>query len=162
VRAALPTIIERELTDRFDSAPMAGILTCDYWIIRGCKLDVPSLYNPHGRYRYTGGFNWRAVVVMLVIIVPMLPGLGYAVSPETVNVPTGLIHLYDISWLYGYHASMFLYWLFNVISPAGETLIAKTIPGIPEVVEGVDAGSVESKQEVIEVKPGSKASGVDV
>ena len=34
-------------------APMAGLLTCDYWIIRRSKYDVPSLYDPCGRYRYT-------------------------------------------------------------------------------------------------------------
>ncbi|KAK5127778.1 hypothetical protein LTR85_004894 [Meristemomyces frigidus] len=146
-------------------APIAGILTCDYWIIRGCKYDVPALYDPHGRYRYQYGVNWRAMVVMILIIVPMLPGLGYAVSPETVRVSIGITHLYDISWLYGYHASIFLYWLLNVISPARETLVAKTIPGIPEYIEGVeieDKSSSINAQEPFEVKGGFKATEIGV
>jgi NCS1 family nucleobase:cation symporter-1 len=32
--------------------PMAGIMLADYWIVRRRKLDVPALYDPHGRYRY--------------------------------------------------------------------------------------------------------------
>jgi hypothetical protein len=35
-----------------------------YWLIRGCKIDVPALYDPHGRYRYWNGivsssFSWE-------------------------------------------------------------------------------------------------------
>lgn len=33
-------------------APMAGIMCADYWLVRKRKLDVPGLYDPHGRYRY--------------------------------------------------------------------------------------------------------------
>lgn len=32
--------------------PFAGIMVCDYWIVRRGLLDVPGLYNPDGRYRY--------------------------------------------------------------------------------------------------------------
>jgi NCS1 family nucleobase:cation symporter-1 len=32
--------------------PIAGIMLADYWLVRKRKLDVPGLYDPHGRYRY--------------------------------------------------------------------------------------------------------------
>lgn len=32
--------------------PMAGIMMCDYWIVKRRKLDVPGLYDPNGRYKY--------------------------------------------------------------------------------------------------------------
>ena len=36
--------------------PFAGIMVTDYWLVHRCKVDVPAMYNPHGRYRYTCGF----------------------------------------------------------------------------------------------------------
>ncbi|MEV6794311.1 NCS1 family nucleobase:cation symporter-1 [Streptomyces sp. NPDC051320] len=45
---------------------VAGILIADYWIIRRTVLDVAELYRPQGRYWYTGGWNWRAVVAFAV------------------------------------------------------------------------------------------------
>lgn len=32
--------------------PYAGIMVCDYWIIRRRRVDVPALYDPKGIYRY--------------------------------------------------------------------------------------------------------------
>jgi NCS1 family nucleobase:cation symporter-1 len=31
---------------------MVSIAISDYYLVRRCKLDVPGLYDPHGRYRY--------------------------------------------------------------------------------------------------------------
>lgn len=33
-------------------APFAGILCCDYWIVKRRKYDVPALYDPRGIYYY--------------------------------------------------------------------------------------------------------------
>lgn len=33
-------------------APMAGILFCDYWLIKRRRYDVPALYDPHSIYYY--------------------------------------------------------------------------------------------------------------
>lgn len=33
-------------------APIAGILCCDYWLIKRRKYDVPALYDPRGIYYY--------------------------------------------------------------------------------------------------------------
>ena len=35
--------------------PFAGIMIADYYIVHRCKVDVPAMYDPHGRYRYTSG-----------------------------------------------------------------------------------------------------------
>lgn len=35
--------------------PFAGIMISDYYIVHRCKVDVPAMYDPHGRYRYTSG-----------------------------------------------------------------------------------------------------------
>lgn len=33
-------------------APIAGMLTADYWLVKKRKYDVPALYNPRGIYFY--------------------------------------------------------------------------------------------------------------
>jgi cytosine/uracil/thiamine/allantoin permease len=33
-------------------APMAGILFCDYWLVKRKRYDVPALYDPKGIYLY--------------------------------------------------------------------------------------------------------------
>ena len=35
--------------------PFAGIMIADYYIVHRCRVDVPAMYDPHGRYRYTSG-----------------------------------------------------------------------------------------------------------
>jgi NCS1 family nucleobase:cation symporter-1 len=55
-------------------APISAITSCDYWLIKHKRLDVPSLYRRHGRYRYRHGYNWRAAVAFLVSVTPNVPG----------------------------------------------------------------------------------------
>jgi NCS1 family nucleobase:cation symporter-1 len=35
--------------------PFAGIMIADYWLVHRGRVDVPAMYNPYGRYRYTYG-----------------------------------------------------------------------------------------------------------
>src|SRR5262249_25327142 len=51
--------------------PIAGIMIADYWVLRRCKLDVPDLYRPNGRY---GGFHIPALIALSIGVVPHLPG----------------------------------------------------------------------------------------
>jgi nucleobase:cation symporter-1, NCS1 family len=37
-------------------AAIAGIMVCDYYVLRRRRLNVPALYEPHGQYRYARGF----------------------------------------------------------------------------------------------------------
>lgn len=57
---------------------------CRFAVIKKQKLDVPALYDPHGRYRFVGGVNWRAAVALLISIAPNL----YASLPT----PGGITH----------------------------------------------------------------------
>ncbi|KAL2784406.1 permease for cytosine/purines, uracil, thiamine, allantoin-domain-containing protein [Aspergillus keveii] len=111
-------------------APIAGILFCDYWIIKRRKYDVPALYDPKGIYYYKLGTNWRALVCNLVVIVPLLPGLAHAVTPHNVSINTGLQHLYSINYLYGFFLSTAMYWFFNYFWPDRQTLIPAVVPGV--------------------------------
>ena len=44
-------------------APISGILFTDYFLLRGQKLNLWSIFDddPSGEYHYTKGFNWIAL-----------------------------------------------------------------------------------------------------
>ena len=55
-------------------APISAILAADYWLVKRRHVDVPALYRRHARYRYTHGYNWRAVLAFAISLGPNLPG----------------------------------------------------------------------------------------
>src|ERR1700675_4303062 len=44
--------------------PIAGVLICDYFILRKKIIHVEDLYQRGGVYEYWGGFNWQAIVAL--------------------------------------------------------------------------------------------------
>ena len=62
--------------------PLAGIMICDYYIIKQKKLDVRELYRSNSIYWYSGGFNWRAFVAFFVVITPLMPGFAKSIDPN--------------------------------------------------------------------------------
>lgn len=106
-------------------APIIGIMASDYWILHRCKVDVPSMYRPHGRYWYTYGINWRALIAMLLTVPPMLPGLAQAITPSV--IAGGTAHLYDISFLFGCFGGAGVYLLLSFLFPARETFLDEAI-----------------------------------
>ncbi|KAH7020733.1 NCS1 nucleoside transporter [Microdochium trichocladiopsis] len=143
--------------------PMSGMLTCDFWLIQRGKYDVPGLYDPEGRYRYWHGINWRALLTTVLIMTPLLPGLANAVSPKTVSIDAGLKNLYNISWLYGYHATILVYWLLNYFFPAKGVAVVKTIQAsedemnVSESIEVAGGTSVDGSVEEKKVSATEKA-----
>jgi NCS1 family nucleobase:cation symporter-1 len=144
-------------------APIAAIMAADYWIVRRGAIDVPALYQSHGRYRYDAGFNWRAAAAMLISLAPNLPGaysqlilpnflthragMAHAVNPK---LKIGNItHIYDINYLYGFFVAFIAYATLSLLFPAEETLVEKMIPGEVEYYTGeeVGAGDTEKNRE---------------
>jgi NCS1 family nucleobase:cation symporter-1 len=130
-------------------APMAGILFCDYWLVKKRKYNVPALYDPRGIYAYQYGTNWRALSVTAIVIVPLLPGLIWKVAPKYVHISVGLQHLFSFNWLYGFVLSVSLYYALNLFFPDQNTLIPSVVQGMPQLVEGreVDVESDASSQQ---------------
>ena len=56
----------------------------DYWLIRRARLDVAELYRPDpgGRYWYSGGYNWVALIAVAAGVLPVLPGFLHAATTE--------------------------------------------------------------------------------
>src|SRR5258708_107530 len=44
--------------------PIAGVLICDYFVVRKKFLIVEDLYQRNGQYEYSRGFNWTAVAAL--------------------------------------------------------------------------------------------------
>ncbi len=88
---------------------IGGILICDYYILRGAKLDVRELYEKHGAYWYAGGVNGRALVALVLSCLPVLPGFLGTVKLAT--VAPFWISLYHYAWFISFGLSFSLYWL---------------------------------------------------
>jgi NCS1 family nucleobase:cation symporter-1 len=79
--------------------PVAGIMICDYFLIRGRVLLVDDLYLRAGAYEYARGFNWAALAAL---------GAGAATALVGLVVPA-LRPLYDYSWFVGFTVSFVAY-----------------------------------------------------
>lgn len=99
--------------------------------------SIIALYNPHGRYRFDGGCNWRAAVAFIVPVAPSLPGLAYSITPS-ISISQGAKNLYTFDWLFGFVVSIFLYTSLSWLFPAKETLLTDTIWN-NDAIEGVQA-----------------------
>ena len=108
-------------------ASVAGVLIAGYWLINRTQLALPELYLENGRYWFTGGWNWRALVAT---VVGSLVAVGGAYSaPGTGPFPAdGLIPflkpLYDYSWVAGLVVAFVLY---LVLAPRPSAAPAVTV-----------------------------------
>jgi NCS1 family nucleobase:cation symporter-1 len=79
--------------------PIAGILICDYFIIRKKYLNAKDLYDPDGEYAYKNGFNIKAIIALAAGVFVALIGL----------IIPSLVLLYDYAWFVGFAISFLLY-----------------------------------------------------
>jgi cytosine/uracil/thiamine/allantoin permease len=65
-------------------ASFLAVMLVDYWVLRRARLDVEELYRPGpgGRYWYSSGYNWRALVAVAAGVIPVLPGFLHAATTE--------------------------------------------------------------------------------
>ena len=90
--------------------PVAGILMVDYFLIRGTRLDPRELFDEHGEYSYTGGWNIGAVVALVIGVLPNLPGFLHTAFPASFpNVPAIFNTLYTYAWFVGLALASIVY-----------------------------------------------------
>jgi NCS1 family nucleobase:cation symporter-1 len=80
--------------------PIAGIMICDYFIVRKKILLVEDLYQRRRFYEFSSGFNLRAMAALAA-------GVGLAFIGLVVP---SLRRLYDYAWFVGFAASFIVYW----------------------------------------------------
>ena len=79
--------------------PIAGIMICDYFLIRDRILLLPDLYRRGGLYEYESGFNLKAILALaagVALVGLVIPGLRW---------------LYDYAWFVGLIVSGTLYFI---------------------------------------------------
>jgi NCS1 family nucleobase:cation symporter-1 len=94
--------------------PVAGIMICDYFLVRRKRLLVNDLYLRGGQYEYNSGFNWRAIAALC---------LGTAVALAGLVIPS-IRFLYDYSWFVGFVVAFGTYWalMTSKATTAGSTV----------------------------------------
>ncbi|KAK4209184.1 putative uracil permease [Rhypophila decipiens] len=134
-------------------APIMGIQVGDFFLVKRGHIDVPALYEPHGRYRFTYGVNWRALVALLASVTPQLPGMINAVNLE---IPIGGIkYLTNFNWYFGIVLCMAIHVGLSLLFPAHETLCSELIEGLG--ADEVSAGG-SSVNEIESEEKGVKTS----
>ncbi len=85
-------------------AAVAGVLIAGYWVRNRTRIELVDLYQRGGRYWFTGGWNWRAVLATCVGAVLAVGGAyslpGQGPFPKSGLIPA-LQPLYDYSWAVG-------------------------------------------------------------
>lgn len=71
---------------------VAGVLICDYFIIRRRRVNIPDLYDPDGQYKFANGFNPAGLIAWVI-------GGGLAII------------FLDIAYLVGLPVAMILYYI---------------------------------------------------
>ncbi|KAF3082636.1 hypothetical protein TWF569_006625 [Orbilia oligospora] len=124
--------------------PLAGVIVCDYWVIKKQRFDIRELYKGDGIYYYSYGINWRAWTSFLFGFLPTLPGFAKSIEP-TLDVG-GAWKIYTFAWLFGFSVSFLVHYVINMyISPDTPTLIDAPVlpPQIGEVVASDEEAPVD-------------------
>ena len=92
--------------------PIGGILIADYYFIRKRELVVDELYSHKGRYSFTNGYNSKAVIALLIGILPNVPGFLLQVKLiSATTFPAWISDLYNYAWFVGFFVSGVVYLL---------------------------------------------------
>ena len=90
--------------------PIAGILIIDYYFIRKTEINVDDLYQEHGQYYYSNGWNIAAVIAFVVGVLPNIPGFLNAAFPTSFPViPEMFKTIYTYAWFVGLALSGVVY-----------------------------------------------------
>jgi NCS1 family nucleobase:cation symporter-1 len=98
--------------------PVGGIMIADYFVLRHRVLDVAALYDPDGRYRYSGGWSLVAIAAFVLAVIPNLPGFLAQVGwIDPASVPPFLIGVYGFAWFVGFAIAFVAYLALRKLAP---------------------------------------------
>ncbi len=90
--------------------PIAGIMLCDYFLVRRTRLQSDALYEKKGMY---GGVRWKSVLILVIAVLPNLPGF-YNAATHTGTFPPIFDQLYSYAWFLGITIAFVLYALLHL------------------------------------------------
>jgi nucleobase:cation symporter-1, NCS1 family len=92
--------------------PIGGIMIVDYFFIRHKELILNDLYTEGGVYNYKNGFNWAAIIALLLGIFPNIFGFLTTIKVVPIEAfPLWLSDLYNYAWFVGFMVSGVVYWV---------------------------------------------------
>ncbi|KAI7499913.1 uracil permease [Hortaea werneckii] len=99
---------------------IAGVIVCDYYIVRKGYLQTRDLYSTlrSGPYHYTFGVHWRAYAAYIAGILINVVGFAGAVGNK---VPKGATYLYNLNFFCGFLVAAMMYYALCWISPVQAT-----------------------------------------
>lgn len=99
---------------------IAGVMCCDYYVVRRGYLQVKDLYNarPSGPYYFTFGVHWRAYVAYIAGILINVVGFAGAIGRQ---VPIGATYIYNLNFFCGFIVAAATYWALCKVSPIPAT-----------------------------------------
>ena len=94
---------------------LAGIMICDYYIIRKTKLDLAQLFKKDGLYRGWNGNAWWAFGLSLL---PVLPGFLVIIEALPADsISSFWVNLYSYAWFVTFFLSFAIYYGLSTIRP---------------------------------------------
>lgn len=98
--------------------PIAGIMIADYFVWRRTKLKVADLYRADGIYRYCGGISLVGFAVLVLSVLPNIPGFLMTIGIFPANTfPAWIVAAYHYAWFIGFTLAFGLYLLLRSIFP---------------------------------------------
>ncbi len=84
--------------------PIAGVMVVDFWVVRRKYVNLTECYNPHGIYRYTGGFS---IVGLISFFAGIIAEYITSAIQGTLQVYFGFIPVpgIELAWYYGFFVS---------------------------------------------------------
>eukprot|EP00457_Paulinella_chromatophora_P006371 gb/GEZN01006389.1/.p1 GENE.gb/GEZN01006389.1/~~gb/GEZN01006389.1/.p1 ORF type:complete len:529 (-),score=38.96 gb/GEZN01006389.1/:71-1657(-) len=97
---------------------LAGVVACDFWLLRRCRLDLTELYAEKDT-RYPFGINLRAFFAIACGVLPLIPGFVISLMPSGIQVGENpLVNMYSLSFFSSYLLAGAGYWLISIVCPA--------------------------------------------
>jgi NCS1 family nucleobase:cation symporter-1 len=95
---------------------IAGVIICDFYLVRKGYLRVNDLYSDRhsGPYYYRCGINWRAYAAYIAGILINVVGFAGAIGDK---VPIGTTYIYNINFFAGFVISSGAYYTLCYFSP---------------------------------------------
>jgi len=92
--------------------PIGGIMISDYFFVRKKELILEDLYQQGKTYSYKNGFNSKAIIALVLGILPNIPGFLVTIKLiSTDSVPEWLTNLYHYGWFVGFFISGVVYFI---------------------------------------------------